>query len=83
MWLTLKLDPHGAMPSRQKGEKVVEIADVSVSLPVEAEYQVLEDEVFVHRVFVRSGASRLEVTNLLTPDDWHEVLYTIHNEYTR
>jgi hypothetical protein len=62
---------------------VIEIADVSVNLPVEVEYQVSDDEVFIHRVFVRSGGSRLEVTDLLTSDDWHEVLYTIHSEYTR
>ena len=62
---------------------MVELADVSVNLPVEVEYQVSDDEVFIHRVFVRSGGSRLEVTDLLTPDDWHEILYTIHSEYTR
>ena len=62
---------------------MIEIADVSVNLPVEVEYQVSDDEVFIHRVFVRSGGSRLEVTDLLAPDDWHEVLYTIHSEYTR
>lgn len=62
---------------------MIEIADVSVNLPVEAEYQVTDDEVFVHRVFVRSGAGRLEVTELLTPDDWHEILFTLHEQYLR
>ena len=62
---------------------MVELADVSVKLPVEVEYQVLDDEVFIHRVFIRSRGTRLEVTDLLTPDDWHEILYTIHSEYTR
>ena len=62
---------------------MVEIADVPVTLPAEVEYEVTDDEVYVHRVYIRSKGSRLEVTGLLTPDDWHEVLATVQTEYYR
>lgn len=62
---------------------MVEIADVPVTLPAEVEYEVTDEEVYVHRVYIRSKGSRLEVTDLLTPDDWHDVLAVVQNEYYR
>lgn len=62
---------------------MVEIADVPVTLPAEVEYEVTDEEVYVHRVYIRSKGSRLEVTDLLTPDDWHDILAIVQNEYYR
>lgn len=62
---------------------MVEIADVPVTLPAEVEYEVTDEEVYVHRVYIRSKGSRLEVTDLLTPDDWHDILDIVQNEYYR
>lgn len=62
---------------------MVEIADVPVTLLAEVEYEVTDEEVYVHRVYIRSNGSRLEVTDLLTPDDWHDVLAVVQNEYYR
>ena len=62
---------------------MVEIADVPVTLPAEVEYEVTDDEVYVHRVYIRSKGGRLGVTHLLTPDDWHDVLATVQAEYYR
>lgn len=62
---------------------MVEIADVPVTLPAEVEYEVTDEEVYVHRVYIRSKGSRLEVTDLLTPDDWHDILAIVQDEYYR
>ena len=62
---------------------MVEIADVPVTLPAEVEYEVTDEEVYVHRVYIRSKGIRLEVTHLLTPDDWHDVLAIVQDEYYR
>lgn len=62
---------------------MVEIADVPVTLPAEVEYETTHDTILVRRVYVRANGSRLEVTDLLTPDDWHDVLAVVQNEYYR
>lgn len=62
---------------------MIEIADVPVTLPAEVEYEITDDEVCIHRIYIRSKGSRLEVTDLLTPDDWHDVLATVQTEYYR
>lgn len=62
---------------------MVEIADIPVTLPAEVEYEITDDSLYIHRVYVRSKGSRLEVTDLLTPDDWHDVMALVQTEYYR
>lgn len=62
---------------------MVEIADVPVNLPAEVEYEISDDSLSIHRVYVRSKGIRVEVTDLLTPDDWHDIMATVQAEYYR
>lgn len=62
---------------------MVEIADVPVNLPAEVEYEISDDSLSIHRVYVRSKGIRVEVTDLLTPDDWHDIMATVQADYYR